>query len=430
MRVLFLDCSMGMAGDMLLSALLELSGKKEEYIDRLNKIGIPGVVYKAEKSIKCGITGTHVKVLIGGEEEKTMDEKCEHEHEHTHSHIGLGEIEKIINNLNLKQGVKDDVLEVYRLIAEAESKVHGVPVSEVHFHEVGMMDAIADISGVSLLMDELGAEKVIASPVNTGFGKVRCAHGVLPVPAPATAEIIKGIPVYAGSIEGEMCTPTGAALLKHFVNEYSNMPPMNVERIGYGMGKKDFEAANCVRAFAGYMYEAAEENTGSGTDISTGESADISAEKSAYTDEILELCCNLDDMTAEETGFAIETLMSEGALDVFAVPVMMKKSRMGTLLTILCRQEDKDRIIKLIFKHTTTLGVREKICERSILKREMTSVDTCYGNIRVKVAEGYGVRRAKAEYDDLAKAAAEYGASISEIRDEVMRKVKADGEKA
>jgi uncharacterized protein (TIGR00299 family) protein len=258
------------------------------------------------------------------------------------------------------------------------------------------MDAVADITAVCLLMHELDVDRIIASPVHVGSGTVRCAHGVLPVPAPATAYILKNVPVYGGKIQSELCTPTGAALLKHFVEEYGDMPGMKVSKIGYGMGKKDFERANCVR-------------------VMLGESADTK-------DAILELNCNIDDMTGEAMGFALEQLMEHSALDAFTVPIGMKKSRPGVMLTVLCKEANKEEMVRLIFQHTTTLGIREKRCERYVLERRIDTVDTPYGKIRRKVSTGYGVQRVKLEHDDLARIAKEQNLSLSVVLEKVNKK--------
>lgn len=263
MKTLYLDCGMGAAGDMLAAALLELIPDGDAFIEKVNGLGIPGVCVAKEPSVKCGIKGTHVKVTVNGEEES-----LEHHHDHPHGedshphlhtgdghhhpHSGMEDIRHMVEgHLDLPEKVRTDILAVYQLIAQAESHVHGAPVAEIHFHEVGSMDAIADIAMACLLMDMLSPKQVVVSPVHVGSGQVRCAHGVLPVPAPATAHILKGIPIYGGSIKGELCTPTGAALLKHFATCFGPMPLMKTQAIGYGMGKKDFEAANCIRAFLG-----------------------------------------------------------------------------------------------------------------------------------------------------------------------------------
>lgn len=382
MRTLYIDCGMGAAGDMLTAALLELHPDRKAFVEKLNRLGIPGVTVELEKSVKCGITGTHISVKVGGAEED------EHHHGH-HHHGSMEEIRAIVSRLPIPSMVKLDVMAVYSEIAEAESHVHGVSVSHIHFHEVGAMDAIVDITAVCLLMHELAADKVVVSPIHVGSGSVRCAHGILPVPAPATAHILRGIPIYGGSIQGELCTPTGAALLKHFADSFGDMPAMGVSAIGYGMGKKDFPRANCVRVMLG---DTADKN-----------------------DSILELSCNVDDMTGEAIGFALEQCMAKGALDAFTVPIGMKKSRPGTLLCVLCREADRETFVQLMFKHTTTLGIREKQCSRYTLERRMEAVTTPLGTVRRKVSAGYGVRREKWEYEDIARLAAEKDLSLAQV---------------
>lgn len=270
MKTLYLECHMGAAGDMLMGALLELLPDPDAFLETINSIGLPGVKIQAEPSVKCGITGTHISVKIHGEEEHSEDHHHPdtHTHEHSHQgtpvpshshthehhhhcHRGMAEILEILEHLNVAEDVKQDVKQIYQLIAKAEGQVHGKEVSEIHFHEVGTLDAIADITGCVMLLHQLGAEQIVVSPVSTGFGQVHCAHGILPVPAPATVLLLTGIPCKAGSVEGELCTPTGAALLKYFATSYGQMPEMVMEKIGYGMGAKDFQAANCVRAILG-----------------------------------------------------------------------------------------------------------------------------------------------------------------------------------
>lgn len=380
MKTLYIDCGMGAAGDMLAAALSELLPDKEEFLRTMNGLGLPGVAVSLEKAEKCGITGTHFRVTVGGEEEG--------QHHH-HSHSGLGDIEAMVASMPIPTMVKLDVLAVYQLIAQAESHVHGVPMQNIHFHEVGTLDALADITAVCLLMYWLKPDQVIASPVHVGSGSVRCAHGVLPVPAPATAELLRDIPIYGGEIAGELCTPTGAALLKHFVTKFSDMPPIRVQAMGYGMGKKDFERANCVRILLGETEEKPE--------------------------RILSLQCNVDDMTGEAVGFALEKLLELGALDAFTVPIGMKKSRPGILLSVLCRESDREKLVKALFRHTTTLGVRETVCDRHTLHREIQTLDTPFGKVHKKVSSGYGVHREKYEYEDLAAIARQRQMSLEEI---------------
>jgi len=423
MRTLYIDCAMGAAGDMLTAALLELLPDPDSFLEELNHIGLHGVTVKREPSVKCGITGTHISVSVNGveEDEHLHDHDHHHDHEHHHhhdhdlhhghghdhdhehhhhhhEHSGMHEIEHRVSHLNIPEAVRQDILSVYCLIAEAESHAHGVPVSEIHFHEVGTMDALADITAVCLLMHRLNVSKIVASPVHVGSGQVKCAHGILPVPAPATAHILRDVPIYGGEIRGELCTPTGAALLKHFVDQFGAMPPMSVSAIGYGMGKKDFPAANCVRVLMG---EAGENG-----------------------DRVLEISCNLDDMTGEEIGFAMDMLFEGGALDVFTTPVGTKKNRPAVLLTVLCRPEDEKTMTALLFRHTTTLGVR--MCEkrRVTLAREFSSVETPCGTVRCKTSHGSGATREKFEFDDLARIARQQGISLREARAIAQQSVK------
>ena len=390
MKILYIECSMGVAGDMLMGALYELLNDEDrkKFTDKMNSLGIEGLHVEAVPSVKCGINGTHMNVTIDGHEELES-----HHSEHHHHHgASMHDIRHVIDAAGISENVKKNAVEVYECIAQAESRVHGKSADEIHFHEVGSKDAMADVIGCCILIDIIGADRIVVSPVTTGFGTVRCAHGILPVPAPATALILNDVPLRAGSIEGELCTPTGAALVKHYADEFGNMPQMTVSRIGYGMGTKDFAAANCVRVFVG-----------------------IQATRTAKT--IVQLCCNIDDMTAEELGYAAELLIDEGALDVYTTAIGMKKSRPGTLLTVMCREEDRERIAGLIFRNTTTLGMRVYHCERMILERSEKTLHTEFGDVRCKEASGYGVVRSKLEYDDVRRLAKSSGRSIREIRD-------------
>ena len=430
MKTLYLECNMGAAGDMLTAALLELHPDPQGFVERMNRLGLPGVVFAAQPAVKCGITGTQVSVTVGGEEEESHDVPLhshvhetaqdeahpghahdhvhehthDHEHEHTHGHehshehghghhhhAGMGDIRHILSHLDIPQPVRQDAEAVYQLIAQAESHAHGRPVEEIHFHEVGTLDAVTDVVAVCWLLHDLAPEQIVASPVHVGCGQVRCAHGILPVPAPATAYILQGVPTYGGSVQGELCTPTGAALLKHFVQRFGPSPVMRVEKTGYGMGKKDFEAANCVRAMLG---QTQEESTA-----------------------IAQLACNLDDMTPEALGFAQERLWEAGALDVTTAPIGMKKNRPGVQLTCLCRLEDREKLVSVLFAHTTTLGVRESLCTRYTLARSQRTVETEHGPVRVKEARGWGVTREKPEYEDVANIAREHGLTLDQVKE-------------
>ena len=473
MKTLYIECAMGAAGDMLTAALLELMPDKEAALAKLNAMGIPGVVFEAEPSAKCGITGTHMRVLIHGEEEGAVpcghthahhhehDHAHEHHHKHDHhthahahahvredahchdsdahdhahhhehdahhhAHHGMAEIRSLIAELAVSETVKEKALAVYQSIAEAESRVHGAEVDQIHFHEVGSMDAVADVTAVCLLMELLAPEQVIVSPIHVGSGTVLCAHGRLPVPAPATALILEGMPIYGGSVQGELCTPTGAALLKTFADSFSPMPPMTVAKTGYGMGTKDFEQANCLRAMLGESFtmndtgskmqtgqDAEGENTGSrgaaGKDTETENPA-------AREGRITEISCNLDDMTGEDIAFAAERILQAGALDVFTESIYMKKGRPAVKLTVLARPEDEERLAGEIFRHTSTIGVRIHTDRRYELARRSEQRKTPLGTIEVKISEGFGVRKEKIEFASLKQIAETSGKRLAEVR--------------
>lgn len=430
MKTLYLECNMGAAGDMLTAALLELHPQPENFLRTMNALGLPGVHVEAESATRCGIRGTHMRVTIDGTEEGCTAEhahehahshdhvhthdhphdhdhahdhehphghdhahphEAEHAHEHAapHTHSALHDIEARIDALPLPAPVRDHARAVYALLAQAESRAHGRPVEQIHFHEVGTLDALADIVGVCLLLHELAPDKIVVSPVHVGSGQVRCAHGVLPVPAPATAYLLQGMPIYGGAVRGELCTPTGAALLRHFADDFGAMPVMAIQKIGYGMGNREFEHANCVRAMLGESEDAG--------------------------DTVLELRCNLDDMTPEALAFATERLLESGARDVFTTPVHMKKGRTGMLLTCVCDETQREAMLHLLFAHTTTLGVRENVCRRAVLTRGERTAHTPYGEVRVKTASGWGVSREKPEYEDIAQLARTQGVPLAEI---------------
>lgn len=388
MSTIYFECKMGAAGDMLTAALLELHPDPEGFMARLNNCGVNNVSVQREKSVKCGVSGTHINVLIDGALEHQHHHHGKHHH---HEHMCVSDIKHTIEHLNISEKVKTDALNVFMILADAESKVHGTTIEQVHFHEVGTIDAVIDIVAVCMLLDDLKPTKIYSSPINVGGGYIKCAHGVLPVPAPATAEILESVPVYSGMVKSELCTPTGAALLKYFTDEFCEMPVLTIKNIGYGMGHKDFEIPNCVRAFL------CEENNGN-------------------FEVITELICNIDDMTGEELGYATEILINSGALDVWTTPIYMKKNRPAVMLSCLCKADDTEKFIQLIFKHTTTLGIRKKEFERYSLEREVVTKSTELGDIRAKKSFGWGIEREKIEYDDIVKIAREKDLSISEVK--------------
>ena len=382
MKTLYLDCSMGAAGDMLTAALLELHPNPDAILARLGDLNLPGVTVAAEPAENGGMRGTPMAVTVHGEPE-------EDDHHH-HHHATPATISHLLSHLNLPGAVRSRVQGVYDRIAKAESEAHGVPVSEIHFHEVGALDAMADIAAVCLLMDALRPDRVVVSPICVGAGSVRCAHGVLPVPAPATARLLTGAPIYGSDFPGELCTPTGAALLMEFATAFGAMPPMTLEKVGVGIGSKTFPKANCLRAFLGETPEA--------------------------PDTVFELLCTVDDMPAEDIAFACETILAAGALDVCTQAVGMKKSRPGTMIRVLCRENQRQEMARLLFRHTTTLGIREVESRRYVLTRALHSQKTPLGEVRKKVARGWGVTREKWEYEDLAAIAREKALSLSEVR--------------
>lgn len=420
-KTLYLECNMGAAGDMITAALYELleEKEKEEFCQVMNKEEL-GIRVVPEKVEKCGVQGTHIKVLIGEQEEESCDKHIkehshhkhhhsnhehthhhsqqEHTHHHKHFHASLAEVHSIIDSYPVKESVKNRAKAVYEQIAEAESHAHGKPVSEIHFHEVGMKDAIADVLNTCWIADKLLVDNIIVSDINVGFGEVHCAHGILPVPAPATAFLLQGAPIYQGEIRGEMCTPTGAALLQHLNTGFGRMPAMKIEKIGYGMGKKDFPQANCIRAFLG-------------------------EESESLSDKIVELSCNLDDMTGEEIAFATEILRTAGALDVYTETIVMKKNRPGIKLVCICKPADADRMAHTILKNTTTWGVRRLEYDRYILERHVENIETEYGCVRIKKGNGYGITKWKPEYEDMADIAESKQISIKEVEQAVIREL-------
>ena len=431
MRTLYIECKMGAAGDMLMASLYELLEDKQGFLDTMNGLGLPGVQVEAQKSSSCGIAGTHMKVTVNGEEELepggheqdaelkpggghgqeaeqghsgaehdsgSTEDGHDHEHDH-HHHATPGHIADLINSLKLPEKVKGQARAVYRAIAEAEAKAHGCSAGDVHFHEVGALDAVADVTGVCYAIYLLHPERIVVSPIHVGSGTVRCAHGIMPVPAPATAALLTGVPIYGGKIQGELCTPTGAALLAHFADSFGDMPLMAVQDMGVGIGTKSFEQANCVRAFLGDAEDEAE-------------------------DSILELVCNIDDMTPEALAFACTRLLELGALDVYTTAGTMKKGRPGHVLTVLCRPEQEEELALQILTQTTTNGLRVRRCGKYFLTPGMGKVRTRWGDVLVKTAKGYGITHMKPEYEDVVRLAREENVPYQRIEKEVMKRLK------
>lgn len=496
MKTLYLECKMGISGDMFFGSLLDLLPEPEKWIENFNSIGIPMVHAKYEKKAKCGVYGTHVSILANEMEEQSIDVSVQnpfpehtHVHEHQHSphihvhvhehgidehhhshehdtdghhhshehdahghhhshehdtvghqhshehntdghhhhhehgahghiHATLSGIEQIIDSLRVSHNVKENAKAVYKLLAAAEASVHNTTIQDIHFHEVGTLDAIADIVGGCMLIEALAPDRIIASPVHVGSGHVHCAHGILPVPAPATAVLLQNIPFYSGQIEGELCTPTGAALLSYFADSFGPMPVLISARTGYGLGTKDFAAANMLRAFLGETWqETSSPSVVHPTSAAFVSDSDTSSAgtKMQGTPFITELRCTLDDMTPEAIGFVQDLLLEQGALDVVIIPVQMKKNRPGQVLCVTCRKNEEDKIARLLFQHTTTAGIRKLAFERYTLEYNFQTVKTAYGYITLKHYFGYGVEKYKPEYKDVAAAAKSHQISFQTV---------------
>ena len=394
MRILYIECGMGAAGDMLMSALYELLKDKQGFLDTMNALGLPGVRLTAEAGVTCGIAGSRIRVSIRG----TQGTPEQHHHG---GYTTPEEISGLLDALPLPEAVIANARSIYDAIAQAEAKAHRCPAGEVHFHEVGALDAAADIIGVCYALHLLQPERIVVSPIHVGSGTVRCAHGVFPVPAPATAALLAGIPIYGGTVEGELCTPTGAALLTHFADSFGPMPVMRTEQVGIGIGSKVFRQANCVRAFLG-----------------TDETPACAA-----NGKITELICNIDDMTGEALAFACTQLLALGALDVYTIPGIMKKGRPGVVLTVLCDPQQKDLLARHILAQTATNGVRAREYEKYFLSPGGKSAETPWGTVRIKTAEGFGVVHAKPEHEDVAALARSAGVSYQTVRDTAMAKL-------
>ena len=435
MNTLYFECNMGAAGDMLMSSLYELCEDKETFLNTMNNAFAPfDVSLHPEPAQKCNVAGTHMHVMVHGMEEGHHHEHSHHDdhthedhvhedhihedhiHEdhghggHTHEghhHASYPSVLEQISALPLPEQVKQDSKAIYEIIGNAEASVHATSLDQIHFHEVGTLDAIADVVGCCYLIYLLSPDEILASPIHVGNGFVHCAHGILPVPAPATAQILKGIPFYTGSIQSELCTPTGAAILSYFVTDFTTMPPLAADHIGYGMGSKDFDTANCVRAFFGERF-----------DVPTDYKRQSADDHFAGDDSVLSISCNLDDMTGEAIGLATEIMMAAGALDVYTIPVQMKKNRPGILFTCICRPEERTKFSDLFFLHTTTRGIRYQLFQRAKLCSTVETRHTRYGDIHIKKSSGYGIEKEKPEFDDLKSIVLNhhYSVSLEDIR--------------
>lgn len=442
MSLLYLDCQYGISGDMTLSALVDLGADLMYITDHLKRLPIDPFSLQVKRVNKRGISskeldlqfvdGEHVSAAsvnsasangplhshdheghyhgehhVHDHEGHFHGEHLSHDHHghshnehhahdhneyHHHPHRKASSILEMIETSELPARVKERSILVFQEIAEAEGKIHGIDPKEVHFHEVGAMDSIIDIIGVCLALENLEVNKIIASPVPTGYGKIKIAHGIYPIPAPATAELLKGIPLEDFPVRGELTTPTGAGFLKALVKEYGYLPPLPIERIGYGAGKKDFDHPNVLRAIL------------------------FKEEKKTQRENVTILECQVDDMTGETLGYIMEKVLSEGALDIYYTSVSMKKSRPGTLITVLTKPEDSARMEELLLRETSSFGVRKSQWTRRILSRRNEQVETPFGKVFVKIGyEEDQIYKISPEYEDVRKAARQYNVPLAEV---------------
>jgi len=377
-RILYLDCSTGISGDMALGALIDAGVDAETIREGIDSLGIPEVTFSTETVIKGGFRATYVRV--------------EHPEQHAHRH--LSDITALIDNASaISPEQKDLATRIFRAVATAEATVHGSTIEKVHFHEVGAIDSIVDIVGAAIAFDLLGAERIISSPVPTGRGQVKIAHGICTLPAPGTAELLKGVPLVDVPVEAELTTPTGAAILTTLVDGFAALPEMTVETIGYGAGTRDLPGrANVLRVLVG------------------------TAAVSAKTDQVMLLETNLDDVAPEIVAYAKKQLLDAGALDVFTTPIQMKKNRSGVMLSVLCRPPEAERFETILFNETNTFGIRRSLVQRSKRLRREETVTTPFGPVKGKLGWRTGERPCFVpEFDDCARIAGEVGVPLREV---------------
>ena len=428
MRIAYLDCFSGISGDMFLGALVA-AGVPASLLESAVTALKMGARLEISRVDRSGITATKVDVLAdgvqsepGGNEHEHGHGDRHHSHEHEHSHEpagksappartgvsaphehgrGLTEIKKIIGTADIDASAKRKAIAIFEALGAAEGKIHNVDIERIHFHEVGAVDAMVDIVCAAVGAEALGVDEIICSPLNVGGGMVECAHGTFPVPAPATVELLRGVPVFSSGLKAELVTPTGAAIVKTLVSRFAAFPEMKIEKTGYGAGSKDFpQHANVLR-------------------LSVGE-AGLAA--NILQENIIVLEANLDDLNPQVFGYVLDRLLQEGALEVFGVPVQMKKTRPGTLMTVLCKPEDAPKLTQIIFAETTTLGVRQRQESRRVLARKWVTVQTQWGELRVKIGSMNGtVTNYAPEYEDCRRIASEQHVPLKSVMQEAVQ---------
>jgi uncharacterized protein (TIGR00299 family) protein len=389
-RILYYDCFAGISGDMNLGALVDLGVPAKHLEKELGKLNIEGFRLEVGPDMRKGISGTRLSVVV--------------EHPENEKHRHLRHIEELINKSTLSERIKAKALDIFMKVAEAEAKVHNIDIQKVHFHEVGALDSIADIVGAAICQEYLEVDEIHSSPVQLGGGMVKCAHGLMPVPAPATAEIVKAMPVKTGLVDYEATTPTGAAILSATVDRFSDRMEFSIAKTGYGIGQRDGEIPNVLRVYL------AEKHTETGNDV--------------MVEEAVMVECNLDDMNPERYTHVMDLLFAAGAADVFISPVIMKKSRPGNVLSVLCSQDAVETMKVILFTETPSIGLREQTLKKSILRREIIVVNTKWGDLEVKRSYLNGrVVNEKPEFEQCRKLAKEHGVSLEEITKEVIKKL-------
>jgi pyridinium-3,5-bisthiocarboxylic acid mononucleotide nickel chelatase len=437
MRIAYLECFSGMSGDMFLGALVDAGVPPRVLEQTVTALGVEARL-EISRVVRSGISATKVDVFVHGEKDRPRNDlpreqsgekqnaahsHSDHHHAHSHSHShhhdghaeseastlsahhheharGLTEIRKLISKAAISEIAKKTAIAIFESLGAAEAKIHNMPIDQVHFHEVGAVDAIVDIVCAAVGIEALGVDEIICSPLNVGSGSVKCAHGTFPVPAPATAELLQGAPVYSSGVQAELVTPTGAAIVRTLAGRFASFPEMKIEKSGYGAGSRDFPGhPNVVR-------------------LTVGEAATkLAAKTASETVTILE--ANLDDLNPQVFGYVVDRLLEEGALDVFGVPVQMKKNRPGSLLTVLCKPEDAAKLTQLIFTETTTLGVRRREEVRQTLARRWENVRTTWGDVRIKIGSMNGtITNYAPEYEDCRRIAAEHHVPLKTVMQE------------
>ncbi len=396
MRILYYDCFAGISGDMNLGAMIDLGVDPAFLSTELGKLPLGGYTLQAGREHRRGIWGTRIEV--------TLEPEVSTAPELPGRHRNFRDIVNLIENSALDGAAKKRSLEMFQIIARAEAKIHQHPLDKVHFHEVGAVDSIVDIVGAAICLEYFGVDRILSSPVQVGGGCVKCAHGVLPVPAPATAEILKGVPIRSGLIPFEATTPTGAAILAAAVDRFSEGVDFVPEGIGYGIGYRDTEIPNVLRVFLGEMTEDSDDR-----DVEVSEACLIE--------------CNIDDMNPELYGGIMESLFEKGALDVFLTPIVMKKSRPAVKISVICDEGCRQALEDILWLQTTTFGLRMNRVMKRMLRRDLSEAETPYGRVSMKNAYLRGQRiKRKPEYEDCRRLAKEHGVSIKTIYDSLQNK--------